>query len=166
MWKRSGSGKPQQRATAKCGPSFGERPERQAAADRSMCSRLLSSGSQVRVLPGASSGGRFEAECLPPQRRTSRSEKVLWKRFGSTHHDGGGGRTPPAPRGRPSASRVPTPMRWPLARPRAHAGGAGDAETRLTIIAELRPGDSPERFVARADAALYREKDQPGSTHA
>jgi diguanylate cyclase (GGDEF)-like protein len=33
-------------------------------------------------------------------------------------------------------------------------------------LAELRPGDSPEKLVARADAALYREKDQPGSTHA
>jgi hypothetical protein len=43
MWKRYGSGKPQQRAAAMRGPSFAERPERQTAADRSRCSRLLSS---------------------------------------------------------------------------------------------------------------------------
>jgi hypothetical protein len=54
MWKRGGSGKPQQNAAAVCGLSLAERTERQAAVDRSICSRLLSSGSQVRVLPGAS----------------------------------------------------------------------------------------------------------------
>ena len=54
MWKRRGSGEPQQSAAAVCGPSFAERSERLAAVDRSTCSRLLSSGSQVRVLPGAS----------------------------------------------------------------------------------------------------------------
>ena len=38
MCKLFGSGKPQQSAAAMCGPSLAERPERQAAVDRS---RLL-----------------------------------------------------------------------------------------------------------------------------
>ena len=55
MWKRYGSGKPQQRAAATYDTSLAERPEPQAAVDRSRCSLPSSSGSQVRVLPGASS---------------------------------------------------------------------------------------------------------------
>jgi hypothetical protein len=107
-WKRGGSGKPQQNAAAMCGPSFGERPERQAAADRSMCSRLLSSGSQVRVLPGAFTGGRFGSGMSAIASADGMSRMVLWKRCGSAgSHDG---RAPaiPGPRRRPSASRVPT----------------------------------------------------------
>jgi hypothetical protein len=83
-WRRGGSGKPQQNAAAMCGPSFGERPERQAAADRSMCSRLLSSGSQVRVLPGAWSGGRFgsgvAATALADGQDPNDAVEASWKR--------------------------------------------------------------------------------------
>ena len=80
MGKRYGSGKPQQNAAIMCGPSLAERPERQAAVDRSRCSRLLSSGSQVRVLPGASPGDRFGSGLSATQQRTSTSRAVLWKR--------------------------------------------------------------------------------------
>jgi hypothetical protein len=66
------------------------RSERRTAVDRTICSPLLSSGSQVRVLPGASSEAASEAQCLPWQQRTDMSRMVLWKRCGSTHHAGGG----------------------------------------------------------------------------
>ena len=49
MWKRSGSGKPQQSAAAMCGTSLAERSERQTAVDRSSCSRLTSRRSPVRA---------------------------------------------------------------------------------------------------------------------
>jgi hypothetical protein len=85
-WKRGGSGKPQQNAAAMCGPSLVERPERQVAVDRSRCSRLLSSGSQVRVLPGASSGGRLGSgmSATAPADRHVRNGAVeaSWKRWG------------------------------------------------------------------------------------
>jgi hypothetical protein len=42
MWKRCGSDKPQQNAAAMCGTSLAKRTARQAAADRSSCSRLKS----------------------------------------------------------------------------------------------------------------------------
>ena len=66
-----------------CGPSLVAQAERQAAVDRSMSSRLLSSGSQVRVLPGASSGGRLGSGIPPSQQLTDMSRMVLWKRRGS-----------------------------------------------------------------------------------
>jgi hypothetical protein len=49
VWKRFGSGKPQQRAAAMCDPPLAERAERQAAVDRSTCSRLTSRRSPVRA---------------------------------------------------------------------------------------------------------------------
>jgi Phage integrase family len=49
MWKRSGSGKPQQAAAAMRGPSLAERRRRQEAVDRSTCSRLTSRRSPVRA---------------------------------------------------------------------------------------------------------------------
>jgi diguanylate cyclase (GGDEF)-like protein len=43
----------------------------------------------------------------------------------------------------------------------------GPAHGSVTVgIAELQPGDSPEDIVARADAALYRERQQQGRTRA
>ena len=49
MWKRLGSDKPQQSAAARRVPSLATRSERQAAADRSRCSRLTSRRSPVRA---------------------------------------------------------------------------------------------------------------------
>jgi hypothetical protein len=49
MWKRCGSDKPQQNAAAMGGTSLAEWPERQAAVDRSSCSRLTSKRSHVRA---------------------------------------------------------------------------------------------------------------------
>jgi len=83
MWKRGGSGKPQQNAAAMCDPSLVEQTERQAAVDRSRCSRLLSSGSQVRVLPGASSGGSFGSGMSAIALADGHVRMMLWKRRGS-----------------------------------------------------------------------------------
>jgi hypothetical protein len=84
MWKRCGSGKPQQNAAAICGPSLAERTERQEAADRSTCLCLLSTGSQVRVLPGAFSGGRLgsgmSALALADGQVSNDAVEALWKR--------------------------------------------------------------------------------------
>jgi hypothetical protein len=49
MWKRCGSGKPQQSAANWARRSLSERHRRQAAADRSSCSRLTSRRSPVRA---------------------------------------------------------------------------------------------------------------------
>ena len=49
VWKRLGSGKPQQSAVADCGRSLTTRIERQVAVDRSTCSRLTSRRSPVRA---------------------------------------------------------------------------------------------------------------------
>ena len=49
MWKRFGSGKPQQSAALWRDHRSRERPERQAAVDRSICSRLTSRRSPVRA---------------------------------------------------------------------------------------------------------------------
>jgi hypothetical protein len=49
MWKLFGSDKPRQSAVDMCGPSLAERIERQAAVDRSSCSRLTSRRSPVRA---------------------------------------------------------------------------------------------------------------------
>jgi hypothetical protein len=49
MWKRFGSGRPQQSAAALCDLRPGKRGERQAAGDRSNCSRLTSRRSPVRA---------------------------------------------------------------------------------------------------------------------
>ena len=57
--KRAGSDEPQQSAAHMCGPSLAERSWRGAAPDCSTCLPLLSSGSVVRVHPGAWAGGRF-----------------------------------------------------------------------------------------------------------
>jgi hypothetical protein len=85
-WKRCGSGKPQQSAAAVGCPSLVEQTERQAAVDRSRCSRLLSSGSQVRVLPGASPGGRFgsgiSAPAAPSRLLPGCAVEASWKREG------------------------------------------------------------------------------------
>ena len=60
MWKRCGSGKPQQSAAARGGTSLAERNERQTAADRSSCSRLTSRRSPVRA--GHRPSPRFPSE--------------------------------------------------------------------------------------------------------
>ena len=87
-WKRFGSGKPQQSAAIMSGASLAERPERQAAVDRSRCSRLLSSGSQVRVLPGAFPGGRFasgmSAIAAADGHVANDAVEASWKRGGFT----------------------------------------------------------------------------------
>ena len=128
MWKRYGSGKPQQRAAAMCGPSLAARPERQVAIDRSICSRLLSSGSQVRVLPGASSGGHFGSGMSATAAATGMSRMVLWKRCGSAEHHKARQRALPTPRWRPLASRVPEPQRVLPRRRRRRAPRLRDLE--------------------------------------
>jgi hypothetical protein len=65
MWKRFGSDRPQQNAAARSVPSLATRAERHAAVDRNTCSRLLSSGSEVRVLPGACAESASEAKPSP-----------------------------------------------------------------------------------------------------
>ena len=65
MWKRSWQRQPQQRAAARYDTSLAERSWREAAVDRRTCWPLLSSGSQVRVLPGA-----FRAAGHDARRRT------------------------------------------------------------------------------------------------
>src|SRR5215210_2590947 len=62
MWKRRGSGKPQQTPAAMEGSSLAERPERQAAVDRSSCSRLTSRRSPVRAGHRPSARNRFRSE--------------------------------------------------------------------------------------------------------
>jgi hypothetical protein len=75
MWKRYGSGKPQQRAAVRYDTSLAERPEPQAAVDRSRCSRLLSSG----VAGSSPAGGILvsRAARFGPRRRFAPSGGVL-----------------------------------------------------------------------------------------
>ena len=61
MWKRCGSGKPQQSAAANSAMWLAEPSERQAAVDRSSCSRLTSRRSPVRAGHRPSSGVRFQS---------------------------------------------------------------------------------------------------------
>ena len=100
-----------------CGPSLVAQAERQAAVDRSRCSRRLSSGSQVRVLPGASSGGRFRSGMSAIAAGDGHVPKgaveASWKRGGSRRarrelfrHLGG----VPSRLASPNPSGCPTPL--------------------------------------------------------
>ena len=96
-----------------------ERPERQAAVDRSRCSRLTSRRSPVRAGHRPSSRARLEAEPRPSHRRTtSRNGAVeaLWKRGAARRSRGGVS----APRGVPPRPASPSPSGWatPLYRAR------------------------------------------------
>jgi hypothetical protein len=105
--KRGGSGKPQQKAAAMCAPSLVERPERQAAVDRSTCWSLLSSESEVRVLPGASSGAPRKRNVRHRSGGQTCREWCLWKRRGSPRITTVRRPALPTPPRRPLATRVP-----------------------------------------------------------
>jgi hypothetical protein len=115
-----------------CSSSLAERSWRQAAVDRSRCSRLISSGSQVRVLPGAASRGRFESgmSAIALADRHVRKDAVeAWRVTTASR------RALPTPR-RPFASASPNPNRRERRRLLGSKGGdlsnapAGDGEVR------------------------------------
>jgi hypothetical protein len=121
IWKRSGSGKPQQSAADMCAPSLAERPERQTAVDRSSRSRLTSRRSPVRAGHRPSSrvrfrGGKPEVAPMDEHVSTGRVE-ALWKRGAprrraagvSAPHDGVPSRPASPPMGRPP-SRILRPL--------------------------------------------------------
>jgi hypothetical protein len=115
VWKRCGSDKPQQSAAAKCDSSLAERHERQAAVDRSSCSRLTSRRSPVRAGHRPLARVRLRSETATSRYAHGHvrhaSVEALWKRRGSprqavasSHHSVGS-------LWGPSASRVPRSQR-------------------------------------------------------
>jgi hypothetical protein len=132
MWKRCGSGKPQQTAAANSAMWLAEPSERQAAVDRSSCSRLTSRRSPVRAGHRPSSRSRFRsgtaAITLTDGHLPYVAVEALWKRGGG--HDGRAARLPgrwwrPAS---PKTQRVgdpALPCRWitRFGAREVHAGG-------------------------------------------
>ena len=93
-----------------CGPSLAERPERQAAVDRSSCSRLTSRRSPVRAGHRPSSRARLGSgtSTIASADNMSRNGAVeaLWKRGAARRSRGGGLR---AQDGVPPRPASPTP---------------------------------------------------------
>jgi hypothetical protein len=161
MWKRCGSGKPQQSAVARRSPSLVEQTERQAAVDRSICSCLLSSGSQVRVLPGASPRGRFgsgmSAIAAADGHFGRTVVEALWKRGASPW---GEGESPSMPDRGPLLQDLP--LRDPSLARRTHPrrrGGRGQpaaTDQRRTARAAYSTSSAKSRRPCGAATSLPR----------
>ena len=131
---------------------FAEQAERQAAVDRSRCSRLLSSGSQVRVLPGACSGGRFRsgmsATAAADGHVLNDAVEALWKRWASR---------------RPGASYSGTStasLRVP--RPHSRLGGLLDARSGESYRGE--PLNRSNRHAFKPEEPSDEPGRQPGAS--
>ena len=152
-----------------CGPSLAERPERQAAVDRSRCSRLTSRRSPVRAGHRPSSRARLGSgtSTIASADNMSRNGAVeaLWKRGAARRSRGGGLRAPDGVPPRP-ASPTPGVLRSTTFHPRRGSGprsacafSSASASKRSThaspssldALGSLEHGDAPDRSARRAN---------------
>jgi hypothetical protein len=155
MWKRFGSDKPQQNAAARRAWSLPERLQRQAAVDRSSCSRLTSRRSPVRAghrpsprvcFRSGTSGIAVGTDAGP-----NGLVEALWRHLrreaaGRSLRNGASRRVPvsprsvrSAPRARPDARTYLGALVWPRERRSGYAAVRSATLKRLSLIAQ---GDS------------------------